>query len=155
MGKCELKQLSLDQIRTMLKPVLSAGVTVTQARSEPKKTGEAPKQQGAQAAAQGPPPEEVAQRAADGLLINGSVNNAATSQFTLGPRFGNTASGKSLYTFSVYLTVDNSVLNAKSYSLTGIDTPKPALSQLSGGFSHRAWPLKIPHACCATDPISL
>jgi hypothetical protein len=144
MGKWELKQLSLEQIRTALKPVPSAGVTVTQARSEPKKTGEAPKPQGAQTAAPAPPPEEVAQRAADGLLINGSVNNAATSQFTLGPRFGNTASGKSLYTFSVYVSIDNSALNAKSYSLTGVDTPKPELNQLSGGFSVQG-PLKIPH----------
>ena len=144
MGKWELKQLSLEQIRTALKPVLSAGVTVTQARSEPKKTGESPKPQGAQTAAQAQPPDEVAQRAADGLLINGSVNNAATSQFTLGPRFGNTASGKSLYTFAVYVTIDNSVFNAKSYSLTGVDTPKPELNQLSGGFSVQG-PLKIPH----------
>ena len=45
-------------------------------------------------------PDETAQRAADGLLVNGSVNNAATSQFSLAQRFGNTASGKSLYNFS-------------------------------------------------------
>ena len=117
---------------------------MTQARSEPKKTGEAPKPQGGQAAAPAPPPEETAQRAADGLLINGSVNNAATSQFTLGPRFGNTASGKSLYTFSVYFSIDNSALNARPYSLTGVETPKQAVKSAIGRVSVQG-PIKIPH----------
>jgi len=39
------------------------------------------------------PPDEAAERSADGFLINGSVNNAATSQFTLAPAFGNRRSG--------------------------------------------------------------
>ncbi len=40
--------------------------------------------------------------------------------------------------------VDNSALDAKSYSLTGVDTSKPQTSQLTGGFAVQG-PLKIPH----------
>ena len=43
-------------------------------------------------------PDAVAQQANDGLLINGSVNNAATSQYALSQAFGNNRSGRSLYT---------------------------------------------------------
>jgi hypothetical protein len=140
-GKWELQLMSLDAIRTALKPVVSANITVMQARSEPKKTNEAPKA----AAGAAPPvvPEETAQRAADGLLVNGSVNNAATSQYTLAQRFGNTASGKSLYNFMLNVRVDNSALDARSYSLAGVNTPKPETSQITGGFAMQG-PLKIP-----------
>jgi hypothetical protein len=144
MGKWELTQLSLDQIRSTLKPVLSAGIAVTQARSELKKTGAAPKSSEELAPPPTPPSDETAERAKDGLLINGSVNNAATSQFTLAQRFGNTASGMSLYNFTVNLKLSNSALDAKSYSLAGIDTSKPQTSQITGGFALEG-PLKIPH----------
>jgi hypothetical protein len=145
MAKWELKLLSLEEMRTVLKPVLSAPITVTQARSEPKKTGEAPKPQGTQVAEVPPAPtEEATQRAADGLLINGSVNNAATSQFSLANRFGNTASGRALYNFSANVKLGNSALDAKSYSLTGVNTSKPETNQFTGGFAFQG-PLKIPH----------
>jgi hypothetical protein len=144
MGKLELKLMSLDQIRTELKPVLSAPFTEAQARIEPKVTAAAPKPKEGQPAAPAPPPEEAAQRATDGLLVNGSVNNAATSQFTLGPRFGNTASGKSLYTYGLFVRGDTSALDATPYSLTGVNTGKPNTSQITGGFSFGG-PLKIPH----------
>jgi trimeric autotransporter adhesin len=140
-GKWELQLMSLDAMRAALKPVPSADITVAQARSEPKKTSDAPKPQGAKVPT--PVPEETAQRAVDGLLVNGSVNNAATSQFTLAQRFGNTASGKSLYNFMLNLRVDNSALDARSYSLAGIDTPKPETNRITGGFALQG-PLKIP-----------
>lgn len=139
MGQWELKLLSLDQIRATLKPVLSAAITEVQPRSEPKRTGESPKQKDNAAL----PSAEVAQRATAGLLINGSVNNAATSQYSLAQRFGNTASGRSLYNFSLNLRLNNSAFDAKSYSLAGIDTPKPNTSQITGGFALEG-PLKIP-----------
>jgi hypothetical protein len=143
-SRFELKLLSLDRIRAELKPVLSAPVTQTQARSEVKATAAAPKTAPRPADAPAPAPEELSQRAQDGLLVNGSVNNAATSQFTLGPRFGNTASGKSLYSYSLFVRGDSSVFDARSYSFTGIDTTKPTTSQLTGGFNVQG-PLKIPH----------
>ncbi|MEO6815306.1 MAG: TonB-dependent receptor [Edaphobacter sp.] len=138
-GKWELQLLSLEQIRTQLKPVLSAGIAETQTRSELKRTSDAPKQNG-----EAPPPSAaVAQRAAAGLLINGSVNNAATSQFSLANRFGNTAHGRSLYNFSLNLKLNNSTFDAKSYSLTGLNTSKPDTSQITGGFALEG-PLQIP-----------
>ncbi len=140
-GKWELQLMSLDAIRAALKPVQSAEITVAQAKSEPKRTSDAPKPPPGQPAPV--VPEETAQKAADGLLVNGSVNNAATSQFTLAQRFGNTASGKSLYNFMINLRVDNSALDARSYSLTGVNTPKPETSQITGGFALQG-PLKIP-----------
>ncbi|WP_254060269.1 TonB-dependent receptor [Granulicella sp. L56] len=139
MGKAELQLLSLEQIRAALKPVLSAGIAEAQTRSEPKRTSETPKQKGEPV----PPSDEVAQRAAEGLLINGSVNNAATSRFTLAQRFGNTASGRSLYSFSLNTRLNNSVFDARSWSPTGIDTSKPDTSQITGGFALEG-PLKIP-----------
>jgi hypothetical protein len=152
LAKWELKQLSLDQIRSELKPLLSAPMTMEQATiqpkqtAEPKRPSESPKPQSNQPSAMLPAAsaDEIAQRATDGLLVNGSVNNAATSRFSMAPRFGNTASGRSLYTFSVNLKLDNSALDAKSYSLTGIDTTKPQTSQITGGFALQG-PLKIPH----------
>ncbi len=140
-SKWELHLMSLEVIHAVLKPVQSVDITEVQARSEPKKTSDTPQPQVGQGSRV--VPEETAQRAVDGLLVNGSVNNAATSQFTLAQRFGNTASEKSLYNFMVNLKVDNSALDAKSYSLAGINTAKPQTNQITGGFAMQG-PLKIP-----------
>jgi trimeric autotransporter adhesin len=87
---------------------------------------------------------DLAQRAADGFLINGSVNNGASSPFSLMPAFGNTRKGpKSMYNASIGLVVDNSALDARSFSLTGQDTPKPAYNRVTGLLSFGG-PLKIP-----------
>ncbi len=142
MGNVELKLLTLDQMRVALKPVAAAPYTEAVVRVEPKKTGEAPKAAGEQQAVAVTVPEEVQSRAADGVLINGSVNNAATSQYSLAARFGNTASGKSLYSFSVNARADNSALDARSYSLAGVNTTKPSTDQFTGGFAVQG-PLKI------------
>ena len=146
MTTLELTQLSLAQIQTTLQPLPSTPLTGEQALILPKRTADSPKPQGNQLVGLLPSAsaDEIADRATDGLLVNGSVNNAATSRYTLAPRFGNTASGKSLYTFGAYLRLDTSALDAKSYSLTGIDTAKPDTSQLTGGFGLQG-PLKIPH----------
>ena len=143
MAKWELKLMSLEEMRTAVKPVVSAGIAVAATRSEPKKTSDAPKPAADQPPA-APPPDETVQRAADGLVVNGSVNNAATSQFSMAQRFGNTASGKSRYNFSFNLTVGNSALSARSYSFSGFESPKPELSQITGGIAVQG-PIKIPH----------
>ncbi|MBV9504367.1 MAG: TonB-dependent receptor [Acidobacteriia bacterium] len=88
---------------------------------------------------------ELNQRASDGFLINGSANNGATSPFALGPAFGNARFGsKSLYNGSIGVIVDNSGLDARSYSLTGQDTSKPAYNHVTGVLTFGG-PLKIPH----------
>ena len=88
-GKWELKLLTLAQIRAVAKPVVVATVAAPQGKSAPAKPGEPAKPQDNNAPAMAPAPpssDESAQQASDGLLINGSVNNAATSPFRVGLR---------------------------------------------------------------------
>ena len=85
------------------------------------------------------------QSAADGLLVSGSVNNGAASPFAQSPAFGNNRKGgRSLYNGSVGITLDNAFLDARSFSLTGQDTPKPAYNHMTG-FASFGGPLYIPH----------
>ena len=137
--KWELKMLPLDQIIAQTKivkaqpppvpaPEVAAAPGKSQA-SKPADTAEMPK-----------PPEN-----SDGLLVNGSVNNAATSQFTLAPAFGNTRKGtRSLYTGGFSLKLDNSALDARQYSLSGQESSKPSYNNITGGV-FLGGPLNIPH----------
>lgn len=99
--------------------------------------------------AEAPPPEpgddELSQKAAEGFLINGSVNNGAASPFARAPVFGNNrVGGRGLYTGGIGLIVDNSALDARPFSLTGQDTPKAAYNRLTG-VAAIGGPLRIPH----------
>jgi len=89
-------------------------------------------------------PEDLNQRAADGLLINGTVNNGAASPFAQLAQFGNNRRTRPLYTGGIGVVVDNSRLDARAFSLTGQDTPKPAYNHFLGSFTFGG-PLKIPH----------
>jgi trimeric autotransporter adhesin len=90
-------------------------------------------------------PADLNQRAADGLLISGTANNSASSPFALNQAFGNTRRGvRSLYTGSIGFNIDNSTLDARSYSLNGADTQKPAYNLMRGEFTFQG-PLRIPH----------
>ena len=76
---------------------------------------------------------EVARRAADGLLVNGSVNNAASSPFSQLPAFGNNrAPGKWPYNGNLGFILDNSHFDARPFSLTGQNTPRPAYTKITG-----------------------
>lgn len=95
------------------------------------------------------PPAEASsvltQRAADGFLINGSANNGAASTFGQAAAFGNNRrGGPRLYNYALSLVESNSTLNARNYSLTGQDTPKPNTNALTGTFSFGG-PIRIPH----------
>ena len=86
----------------------------------------------------------ASQRAADGLLINGSVNNGASSPFAQLQAFGNNRRGtRSLYNGSLGFILDNSALDARNYSLTGQDTAKPGYNHFQG-MAAFGGPLKIP-----------
>jgi len=92
-----------------------------------------------------PARDELAQRSNDGFLINGSQNNGASSPFSLVPAFGNNRNGsRSLYNGSLGVYVDNSVWDARSFSITGQDTAKPSYNHFTGIASFGG-PLKIPH----------
>ncbi len=93
------------------------------------------------------------QRAADGLLINGSVNNGASSPFAQLQAFGNNRrGGRSLYNGSLGFSLDNSALDARTYSLTGQDTLKPDYSRLTG-MAAFGGPLKIPGLIKRNGPV--
>lgn len=90
-------------------------------------------------------PDEATEQASDGLLVNGSENNAATSKYSIAPAFGNQRPGiKSLYTGSVGVIAENSLFNAKPYSLTGLVLPKADYSRITGVVT-LGGPLRIPH----------
>jgi hypothetical protein len=89
--------------------------------------------------------EEESAGSSDGFLINGSTNNGAASPFSQFPAFGNSRSGRrGLYNGSLGIIGDDSVLDARSFSLTGQDTPKPSYSRITG-VATLGGPLKIPH----------
>jgi hypothetical protein len=142
----ELKLLSLDQIMAQAKaiklesrPELAPGTTASAARAE------APKPNDSSPADKQKLQDEAVPPPSDGLLINGSVNNAATSQFSLAPAFGNNRSGKkSLYTGGLGLILDNSATDARPYSLTGQNAPKANYNRLTGIVTFGG-PLNIPH----------
>ena len=93
---------------------------------------------------QTPSAEDLAMKAADGFLVNGTVNNGASSPFALLPAFGNNRRGqRSLYNGNLGLILNNSSFDARNYSLTGQSTPKPAYNRVQALFSFGG-PLWIP-----------
>jgi hypothetical protein len=140
----ELKLLPVAQILAKAKVMKSGeGNSVTASLAEaPAKNG-APK---SSAPAEMPKPsEESSGQAADGLLVNGSSNNAATSQFSLAQAFGNTRKGVAgLYTGGLALILDNSALDARPFSVTGLNEPKASYSTITGVVTFGG-PLNIPH----------
>jgi hypothetical protein len=97
-------------------------------RTEAREAGD-----GAKAAAESAPAETTDQKPSEGLLVNGSVNNGASSPFAQMAAFGNNRrNGRSLYNGNVGFQFGNSVLDAQSYSLTGQSIPKPSYNYLAG-----------------------
>ena len=91
------------------------------------------------------PDENLSQRAADGFLINGSVENGAASPFAQSFAFGNQRNGwRGLFNGGLGVIVDNSALDATPFSLSGQNTPKPAYNRITG-VATLGGKLKIPH----------
>lgn len=110
------------------------------AKSNPLKTRdkEEPKESAKKEKPEEPVPQPPAQsnddaeRSADALLINGSENNAATSQYSLSPAIGNHRPGtKALYNGSFGVFAENSIFDAKPYSLTGLVLPKDSYNRIT------------------------
>ena len=92
-----------------------------------------------------PPPADASLGAADGLLVNGSVNNGAASPFAQLAAFGNNRrGGRSLYTGGVGTTLGNSAWDARPFSFTPQTASKPAYNDthLVGNFGG---PIRVPH----------
>jgi trimeric autotransporter adhesin len=143
-GRWELHLLPLDQLKALANTQPPAITPKPSLQIDAAKTA-APPATTAAAAEIPKPPDDASQESSDGFLVNGSVNNAATSQFSLDRAFGNKrANSKSLYNGGIAFAFDNSVLDAKQYSISGIDSPKPAYNRMTGGLTFGG-PLKIPH----------
>ena len=137
--KWELKMLSLDQVIAQTKIMKSETQTTPAAAPN---LAEKPTAKPGENEAIKVPNEPAPSN--EGFLVNGSVNNAATSQFSLTPAFGNNRTGsKSLYTGGLALVLDNSALDARPYSLSGLDTPKSSYNTVTGIFS-LGGPINIP-----------
>ncbi len=167
----ELKLLPIDRIPNLIKPIVSAASQSSPAPAADipaKKSGKdaasnpanAPaafqraevRATGAEIVGEAPPSgafagqdmAELNQRAADGLLISGSSQNGASSPYAQSRAFGNFRSlVGSPYNGSVSVNVNNSTLDARPYSLAGIDTPKRGYNNVGGSVSFSG-PLRIP-----------
>jgi hypothetical protein len=131
-ARFELQLLPIDRVNV-------AKQAVTNAPAAPE-----PKQQETQKAEASPPPPP-SDLASDGFLINGSENNGAASPFAQAVAFGNNRTGsKGLYNGSLGVIAENSIWDARSFSLTGQNTPKPAYNHFTA-VGTLGGPLKIPH----------
>jgi hypothetical protein len=91
------------------------------------------------------PPENGDDQSNDGYLVNGSVNNAATSRYSTNPAFGNTRSGsRGLYNGGFAANIANSALNARPYSISGVEAAKSSYDLITNS-AYVGGPLKIPH----------
>ena len=138
----ELTMLSLEQALALLKTKVI--VSAAQAPAAPNQKA-ASSEQATKPAEAPRPPEDDSQRPSDGLLVNGSTNNAATSKYSLDQAFGNNRFGsKSLYTGGLGLVIGNSALDARPYSLSGLESPKNSYNRFTG-IATIGGPIKIPH----------
>jgi len=137
-GKWELQQLSLAQMLAQTK--------VSKPMVEPRLTERAEdKPASPELVAPAAPPEDTDDKSADGLLINGSQNNAATSQYSLSSAFGNRRPGaRGLYNGGLGAIANNSVFDARPYSVTGFALPKDQYSRITM-LASLGGPFRIPH----------
>jgi hypothetical protein len=87
---------------------------------------------------------ELERQAAEGLLVNGSVNNAAASPFAQSRAFGNARPGqRSLYNGNFGFTFGSAALDARPYSFSAERAPRPDYTdmQFMGAIGG---PFKIP-----------
>jgi trimeric autotransporter adhesin len=143
-GKWELTLLPLDKLLALSKQVEATPAPQPSLQAE---TGEKKPeaQQPANQAVDIPKPEaQSSQQSNDGFLVNGSVNNAATSQYALEQAFGNRRPGsRALYNGGFGAILDNSTLDARPYSISGLESPKPAYDRITGIVTVGG-PIKIP-----------
>jgi hypothetical protein len=140
----ELKRLALDQIHAEAQPLAPPPKPV--AAPEPAAGAEAKKPAAAATTSEAEPArDELAQRASDGVLVNGSVNNGASSPFALFPAFGNNRNGgRSLYNGGLGIFEDNAIWDARQFSFTGQNTPKYPYDHFTAS-AYFGGPLRIPH----------
>ena len=143
----ELKLLPLEEIKSAA-AIISRPATPRPAEEvkngAPADKESAEKEKPKEAAAGQEAAAEPNPDTADNFLINGSVNNGASSPFAQFAAFGNNRRGaKGLYNGMFGFILDNSATDARPYSLTGQDTQRPSYNHLTG-LATFGGPLKIP-----------
>jgi hypothetical protein len=139
-AKWELKLLPLGQIKAEivgarhgvpLQPAGGAGRVTPEAESEqPKPPGANMKE---------PSQDDLSERASDGFLINGSVNNSAASPFAQPFAFGNNRNAaRGLYNGGIGLIFDNSALDARPFKEWNEVFPNAAGTTLLARVLHHA-----------------
>lgn len=149
--KWELKLLPLDQIKAQIQkaesPAVAAAPPFENGLGKPQNQPSNQQNNDTtanQASAQSST-DDLSQSAADGFLINGSVNNGAASPFAQFAAFGNNRGGsRGLYNGGIGVIFDNSALDARPFSLTGQNTAKPSYNRVTGLLA-LGGPLRIPH----------
>jgi hypothetical protein len=137
----ELKMLSLPEVLASTKAMAPQPAVVAAAPALKPREKSADKVEVPAPSA----PASDAEKSADGLLINGSENNASTSKYSISQAFGSRRRGaKGLYTGSLGAQVSASPFDARPYSLTGLPVPKASYSRING-VATLGGPLRIPH----------
>jgi hypothetical protein len=137
----DLKLLPVGEIQAAAAPPPGQSTPVPEAPAP------APKPQEKAAGNTPPPPppsDEMNEKASNGVLVNGSMNNGAASPFAQSQAFGNNRFRHGLYNGNVGFSLDNSALDARPYSSAGLNTPKTAYNDFTGKAS-LGGPLRIPH----------
>lgn len=143
-GHWELTLLPVDQMLTRSRPSLTEPLPTLSA-AVPANGPKAPPPNSTGTSAPDIPKPAEDERSSDGFLVNGSSNNAATSKYSIDQAFGNSRSGgKSLYNGGLATIFDNSALNARPYSLSGLNSPKASYNRFTGVLTFGG-PIKIPH----------
>jgi hypothetical protein len=140
----ELKLLSLDKISALAQQAPTTNTQAVTSNNKPnEQTGTKP---GEPQAAEIPKLQNGEdERTSDGLLIDGSVNNAGSSPFSLAQAFGNTRNHHGgLYNGGISVIFDTSALDARPYSLSGLNTPREFYNQVTGVVT-LGGPVRIPH----------
>jgi hypothetical protein len=130
-GEWTLQMLELKDLLSMAQTEPATTSPLKARDNEPPKQS-AKSEKPEEATPQPPQPSEDTERSADGLLINGSESNAATSQYSMSPAIGNHRPGtKALYNGSFGAFAENAIFDAKPYSLTGLVLPKDNYNRIT------------------------
>ena len=144
----ELKLLPPNQIAAharSLEPTKDIPSSPLVAQAVQEATAKQSGQTSGQSSQEMPKAPEQNEQSADGFLVQGSVNNAATSIYSTNPAFGNTRTGsRALYTGGLAAVEENFALDARPYSLSGIRAAKPSFNDFTG-VSALQGPIRIPH----------
>jgi hypothetical protein len=139
-GKWELALLPVEQLMARTKVVTNPILPQPAVSAAP-----SGKKAGQTAAADMPkPPESSNDQSADGYLVRGSENNAATSRYATNAAFGNTRSGnKGLYTGGFAAIFDSSATDARPYSISGAEAEKSTYDHITNAI-YFGGPIRIP-----------